>query len=131
MSSSTSQMPAIMPHQTMQGHTKEVRGVVHLPGERQIITCSWDGSLRLWDLENGTQIGKKWRDGNDALWSMALSPNGKIIATGSGSGDLTLWDVETRKLIAKWTGHTWGVGALCWSADGELASGCWNGTARI
>ncbi|KIK45762.1 hypothetical protein CY34DRAFT_801228 [Suillus luteus UH-Slu-Lm8-n1] len=133
MSSSTSQMPAIMPHQTMQGHTKEVRGVVHLPGERQIITCSWDGSLRLWDLENGTQIGKDWRNGNDALWSMALSPNGQMIVTGSGIDyDIRLWDVEKRNMIIRCTGHTRVVWALCWSADGErVASGSWDGTARV
>ncbi|KAG2740747.1 WD40 repeat-like protein [Suillus brevipes Sb2] len=135
MSSSTSKMPVIMPRQTMRGHTKEVRGVVHLPGERQIITYSIDGSLRLWDLENGTQIGEDWRNGIniDAVWSMALSPNGKMIATGSGVyDDKRLWDVETRKVIAKWEGHTGAAFALCWSADGErVASGSSDGTARV
>jgi WD40 repeat protein len=62
---------------------------------------------------------------------MALSPNGKIIATGSYN-DMRLWDVKTRKVIAKWTGHTWVVHALCWSANGErVASGSWDGTARV
>jgi WD40 repeat protein len=123
-----------MPHQTMRGHTNWVTDVVHLPGERQIITCSLDGSLRLWDLESGIQIGNEWRDGNDGTWSMALSPNGKIIATGSGGNgyNVRLWDVETRKIISKWTEHSNVVCALCWSADGErVASGCWDGTARI
>jgi WD40 repeat protein len=66
---------------------------------------------------------------------MAMSPNGKTIATGSGSGDnntVVLWDVETRKVISKWTGHTDLVCALCWSADGErVVSGSWDGTARV
>jgi WD40 repeat protein len=66
---------------------------------------------------------------------MALSPNGKIIATESGySGNysVTLWDVETRKVIAEWIAHTRPVRALCWSADGgRVASGSWDGTARI
>jgi WD40 repeat protein len=131
---STSKMPAIMPRQTMRGHTHEVRGVVHLPGERQIITNSIDGSLRLWDLENGTQIGEEWRDGSGGgVWLMALSQNGKIMATGSGGYyDIRLWDVKTKKVIAKWKGHTDVVCTLCWSADSErVASGSWDGTARV
>ncbi|KIK45760.1 hypothetical protein CY34DRAFT_495923 [Suillus luteus UH-Slu-Lm8-n1] len=136
MSSSTHEMPAIMPRQTMRGHTEEVRCAVHLPSEKQIITCSWDGSLRLWDLENGTQIGEEWlnrQNGNDTVWSMALSPNGQIIVTGSGINyDIRLWDVEKRNMIIRCTGHTNVVCALCWSADGErIASGSWDGTARV
>jgi WD40 repeat protein len=105
-----------------------------LPGEQHIITCSWDSSLRQWDLENGKQIGEDWWDRNEGIWSMASSPNGKIVASGNGAGsnNVTLWDVETRKAIAKWIGHTDVVCALCWSADGErVASGSWDGTARI
>ncbi|KAG1802549.1 WD40-repeat-containing domain protein [Suillus subaureus] len=119
---------------TIRGHTDWVNGVVHLPGGRNFVTCSWDGSLRLWDLESGTQIGEDWWDDNNAVRSMALSPNGKTIASGSGGGDynVRLWDVKTKKVIAKWTGHTYVVCALCWSADGErVVSGSWDGTARI
>ncbi|KAG2335754.1 hypothetical protein BDR05DRAFT_953844 [Suillus weaverae] len=83
MSSSSSKMSLITPRHTMRGHTTRVTGVVHLHGGRHIITCSWDGSLRLWDLESGTQIREDWRDEDaSGLWSMALSPNGNIVASG-------------------------------------------------
>jgi WD40 repeat protein len=97
-----------------------------------MITGSLDGSLRLWDLESGAQIGKEWCDRNNGVWSMALSPNGKTIAGGSNDSYVRLWDVETKKVISEWTGHTGVVRALCWSADGErVASGSWDGTARV
>ncbi|KAG1761255.1 hypothetical protein EDD22DRAFT_27672 [Suillus occidentalis] len=48
---------AVTPRKTMRGHTDNVYGVVHLPGGQRIITCSTDGSLRLWELESGAQIG--------------------------------------------------------------------------
>jgi WD40 repeat protein len=132
MSSSTSKTPAIAPSQTMRGHTDWVMGAAHLPGERRIITCSLDASLRLWDLKSGTQIGEDWRDGYSGVWSMALSPNGEIVASGCNDGKVRLWDVETRKVICKLTGHSNVVCALCWRADGErVASGSWNGTARV
>jgi WD40 repeat protein len=66
------------------------------------------------------------------MWSIALSPNGKTVASGSKDGTMRLWDVETEKVVAKWTGHTHVAGSLCWSADGErLVSGSWDGTVRV
>jgi len=134
MSSSTSEMSATTSYKTIRGHTDWVEGVVHLPDGRHILTCSVDSSLRLWDPETGTQMGKDWRDeGNGAgAWSMALSPNGQTVASGYNDGTVRLWDVETRKVIAKWEGHSRVVGALCWSADGkQVLSGSWDGRARV
>lgn len=118
----------------MQGHTESVKGIVHLADGQHIITCSWDGSLRRWDLESGTQIGNGWRDeGDDAgVLSIALSPNSKTIASGSEDGTVKLWDVETGKAIARWTEHTQNVESVCWSPNGErVLSGSWDGTARV
>ncbi|KAG1840602.1 WD40-repeat-containing domain protein [Suillus subalutaceus] len=121
MSSKTRKTPAIMPCRTMRGHTDWVNSVitvVHLPGGRRIITCSTDGSFRLWDLESGTQIEEEWRDEDYAgVRTMVLSPNGKTVASGCDDGKVRLWDIETRKVIAKWTGHTDVVDALRWSKD--------------
>ncbi|KAG2060531.1 WD40 repeat-like protein [Suillus hirtellus] len=127
------QTSGVRPRQTMRGHKSRVTGAVHLPGGRRIMTCSWDGSLRLWDLESGAQIGEDWRDEEDEeVYGMALSPNGKTIVSGSGNGKVKLWDVKTGKVFAKWTGHTERVTSVCWSADGKrVLSGSRDGTARI
>ncbi|KAG2336281.1 hypothetical protein BDR05DRAFT_1015112 [Suillus weaverae] len=68
----------------MRGHTNQVQGVVHLPGGRQIITGSLDGSVRLWDLESGTQIGKDWRDDEAGVYSIGAdrAKNGLLQGTG-------------------------------------------------
>ncbi|KAG2354179.1 WD40-repeat-containing domain protein [Suillus spraguei] len=125
-------MPEITPCQTMRGHTSWVKGVVHLLDGQHIITCSLDGSLQLWNLKRGKQIGENWRNGNGGVWSMALSSNGKTIASGGDDAKVKLWDVKMRKVIATWTGHSNVVCALCWSGDGErVASGSWDGTARV
>ncbi|KAG2339619.1 WD40 repeat-like protein [Suillus weaverae] len=91
MSSPTAEMSAVTPCKTMRGHTKCVSGVVHLLDVQRIITCSGDGSLRLWDLESGVQIVDEWRGGGDeaAARMMALPSNGKTLASGGQDGTST------------------------------------------
>ncbi|KAG1721084.1 WD40-repeat-containing domain protein [Suillus lakei] len=130
----TKKTSAATSHKTMRGHTSLVRGVAQLPGRQHMVTCSNDGSLRLWDLESGGQIGEDWRDeGNKSgIITMALSPNGKTIASGSSDGTVRLRDVETGKVVVKWKEHTDTVTSVCWSPDGEqVVSGGWDGTIRV
>jgi WD40 repeat protein len=118
----------------MRGHTDMVKGIVRLPGGRRIITCSSDGSLRIWDLKSGRQIGNDWRDGGNetGVNAIALSPNGKVLASGSSDRKVRLWDIETGKVISRWTGHSDLVWRVCWSTDGQrLVSGSWDGMVKV
>jgi WD40 repeat protein len=76
----------------MRGHTERVGRVAYLPGGQRIITHSTDGSLRLWNIKSGVQIGGEWQDDGDEAEgrTAALSPNGKSIAVGSSDGILSV-----------------------------------------
>ncbi|KAG2754420.1 WD40 repeat-like protein [Suillus brevipes Sb2] len=118
-------------HQKLEGHTDWVWGAIHLPGGQRIITCSADGSLRVWNVKSGKQIGEDWKDGDSGVYSIALSPDGKKVVSGSGDGAVRLWDIDTCKVVKKWTGHAQGVSSVCWSRDGRrVLSGSQDGTAR-
>jgi WD40 repeat protein len=124
----------VTPCKTMRGYTESVFGVAHLPGGQRIITCSYDGSLRLWDLESSAQIGDEWREEGDEMkvQTMILSPNGKTLASGSYGGTVRVWDIETGKVIAKWEVHNERAESVCWSPDGErVASGFLDGTVWV
>ncbi|KAG2747303.1 WD40 repeat-like protein, partial [Suillus brevipes Sb2] len=122
---------AITHHQKFEGHTDWVWGAIHLPGGQRIITCSLDGSLRVWNVKSGKQIGEDWRDGDSEVYSIALSPDGKKVVSGSRDGAVRLWDIDTCKVVKKWTGHTGTVWSVCWSRDGRrVLSGSYDGTAR-
>jgi WD40 repeat protein len=64
---------------------------------------------------------------------MALSPDGKHLATGGIDGTVRVWDVETGKLARALIGHQYYVYGLCWSPDGNtLASaGSFDATIRL
>jgi len=104
----------IKPCQKFEGHTRLVRDVIHLPGGQQILTCSDDGSLAVWNLQTGKHIAN-WQDGGSAMNSIALSLDGKKVVSGSSDGRVRLWSIEIGKVIAKWTGHTAFVLSVCWN----------------
>ena len=68
----------------------------------------------------------------DIVWSVAFSPNGKILASGSYDQTVHLWDVNTGRLLHTLTEHTNEVLSLAFSPDGNtLASASWDGTIRL
>jgi WD40 repeat protein len=128
----TEKIRAIRPYCKFEGHTDEVRGVIHLKGEQRIITCSVDGSLRVWNLQTGKQIGNDWRDGESDFNTIALSPDGRQVVSGSNDAVVRLWDVDMGKVIAKWMGHNDVVWDVSWNRDGRrIVSGDDNGTVRV
>jgi WD40 repeat protein len=119
------------PRQKFEGHTDSVYGALHLPDGQRMVTCSEDGSLRVWNIKSGKQIGDDWRDGESGVYTIALSPDGKKVVSGGEDCGVRLWDVDTGKVIAKWFGHTKPVWSVCWSGDGQrVLSGSNDGTVR-
>lgn len=58
------------------------------------------------------------------ITSIAVSPDGQIVALAAESDDVFCWDVAQAKPLGRLKGPTAGVGCLAWSPDGKtLASG--------
>ncbi|MFL5242208.1 MAG: WD40 repeat domain-containing protein, partial [Gemmataceae bacterium] len=61
---------------------KMVIGVVFTPDGKSVVSCGWDNLVRLWDLKTGQEI-RCCRGHTEAVISVAMHPNGKMLATGS------------------------------------------------
>ena len=73
----------------LNGHTSSVSSVVKL-NETTIVSGSYDGTLRIWDLLNNTS--RVLNGHTDFVYSV-VKLNETTIVSGSGDGTLRVWDL--------------------------------------
>jgi len=75
----------------------------------------------------GDERGRQW----GWIGTVAVSPDGKQVASGGADGMIWLWNAATMQLQSALEGHTDFVISVGYSADGKtLVSGSWDGTLR-
>jgi WD40 repeat protein len=85
-------------------HRDLISGVSVLPGEEKVLSTSWDGTIKTWDLSTGTSLLSI--DQPYAMFvAMELSPDGKNVVTAnqgqrplSATGPfsfVSMWDIDT------------------------------------
>lgn len=133
-------------------HKKSITGAAFLPNGKSFVTVSLDGTLKVWETDAALQYLKEMEDKKgDAkpevpkpketitahsgygVTCVAISPDGKTIATGATDGTIKLWDGITFKQLASLpAAHAGGVRAVQFSPDGKvLASGGGDKIARL
>jgi len=114
-------------------------GLVYAPDGKSIFTCG-DTSARAYgapasDGESTSNTGvllRKFEGHTEPVYALALSPDGKTLATGSRDASIRIWEANTGKLLRTFQGHTADVNALSFSPDGKtLASGGKDQNIRI
>ncbi|KIN97133.1 hypothetical protein M404DRAFT_37720, partial [Pisolithus tinctorius Marx 270] len=82
----------------LEGHPDRVFfSVAFSPDGKRIVSGSRDGTVKVWDVEGGVQIGSPLGGHTDPVVSVAFSPDGKQIASGSRDTTVRVWDVEGGK----------------------------------
>ena len=131
---------------TFDKHTHWITRVAFSPDGREVISADHDHWLRVWDAKTGKQ--RLEIEHPDAIWGLAVSPDGRYVLTGTGGSinrsplvmilnqgednTVRMWDMATGTLVREMKGHTHAVFALDVSPDGRLAvSGGWDGTIRL
>jgi serine/threonine protein kinase len=118
------------PIRTLEGHTHGVRGLGFLPDGKRAVSGGFDGTARLWDLDNGWEVRRfEGLDVPDVsppawgrqVWSLAVSADGRRLLCGRRDGSLLLSDVDSGRLLRRLEGHERFVTAAALSADGRLA----------
>ena len=118
-----------------------VTGIVFHPGRNLIAVATIDGQLRLVDGKTGTATGPPLAAEKGAIWQLAFSPDGTLLAAAMDpngadgfhqqqrQGQVQLWNVGSRRRVGRAIAPGAGsVLGLAFSSDGELlATGSYRG----
>jgi WD40 repeat protein len=83
---------------TIQGHGKQVTRLLFLGATSQIVTCSGDQTVRLWNVDNGGNL-RNFGGGKDYLYAVGASADGSLVAAGGEEGIVRLYNGNTAQLL--------------------------------
>jgi WD40 repeat protein len=85
------------------------------------------GAIQLWDLDSDVPLGEPLTGHQEVVFSVAFSPDGRMLGSGDNSGTIILWDATVRPPQPEHIielAHNGSVPALVFSPDSRmLASG--------
>ncbi len=88
--------------------------------------------MRFWDTQTGTALKTLSDQSAGRVYSLAYSPDGKVIITGSDDKTVRLWGVDSGKTLKTLSGHFAAILALACSPDGgKIATGSADTTVRL
>ncbi|MEL7034993.1 MAG: NB-ARC domain-containing protein [Cyanobacteria bacterium J06592_8] len=93
-----------------------------------------DSEVYLYKLEpnSSLSVGLNFHTHQGIIWSLALSPDGKILATAGEDFTVKLWDLQTGECLKSFSHHTNCVRTVAFSNSGKwLISGSEDCTIRL
>ncbi|KAH7903611.1 quinon protein alcohol dehydrogenase-like superfamily [Hygrophoropsis aurantiaca] len=85
-----------LPAKVFQGHSKGVTSVAYFSDGSRIASGSFDGTIRIWDVEDGTEETLETDSGVDT--TVVIPPNGRTLVIG-GQDQVFMWDLASRKMM--------------------------------
>lgn len=124
------QISVIPSHKGFRG---EVCALAFSPVQESTIFAisTYNKSIKIFDSNTGELLRSLYGH-SGSIKSIAISANGKVIASGSSDSTVRAWDLSTGSLIGVLSSHLKAVNYLYLSQDGQLiASGSDDGTVKI
>lgn len=123
------------PHRSLTGHSHFVEEVVLSSDGAFALSCSWDQTLRLWNLSTGNSTRIFSGHTGDVL-SVAFSADNRQIISGSRDRTLRLWNTlgECKHVIDGKDAHSEWVSCVRFSPNTEnplVISGGWDKAVKV
>jgi len=123
-----------VPQRRLHGHSHFVQDVAISSDGQFALSGSWDGTLRLWDLNQGETTRRFVGHEKDIL-SVAFSPDNRQIVSGSRDKTIKLWNTLGQcKFTIQEDGHTEWVSCVRFSPNVQnplIVSAGWDRVVRV
>ena len=85
-------------------HDESIPALAYLPDGRRIVTGSYDGTVKVWNMDNGEQELEGAAMGHKSnISSLVVTRDGTKIVSGDDNGNIKVWNVESHVLVREWT----------------------------
>ncbi len=106
-----------------------VKAIAFTPDSRLMISCAEDRAV-IREAASGRELAQC--RGASNMLALAVSPDGRMLATGDEGRHLRLWELPSGRELATWPAHEAAVTALAFSPDGAtLVSGAKDGAVKL
>jgi WD40 repeat protein len=117
------------------GHDGNINAIVFSADGNDLYAAGgqpgWSGEVRRWSASDGKLLNTIPAH-KDAIYALALSPDGKVLATGSYDQKIKLWDAATGHELKTLSGHNGCIYGLAFRPDGKiLASASADRTVKL
>lgn len=116
-------------------HMHEVLGAAFTPDGKFLLTASYDGRVRKWEVAalKGAKrpVPAKVKDPVGKAWDVAVAPSGKWFVTATSEGVAQRWDTDTFEPIGTEMRHQGPVHAVACRQDGAILTASLDGNARL
>jgi WD40 repeat protein/TolB-like protein len=112
--------------------TIEPGGLAVLSPDGKALIVRWKERLALYNPETGEKRRDFESINAGSIFSLAISPDGKLVATGHSDGNARLWNVSEGKVLHTLQRHSGDVSSIAFSPDGKsILTGGTDKTMRV
>jgi WD40 repeat protein len=105
--------------QRLRGHADTITSAVFTRDGRGIWSASADGSIALWDLNDGGRIVRQFDLDLGSVRQIVLSPDGTRVVAATASGVIAVIDPAAGTIVRRLEAHEGSVNAVAFSPDGQ------------
>jgi WD40 repeat protein/DNA-binding SARP family transcriptional activator len=105
------------------GHTDGIHSLAFTPNGDSLISTGADQTIVQWKMSS--LLVEPLVETADRIWSLAIAPDGRLLASGNDQGEITVWDaVSGQSVSCLYTPNAVSLNSVAFSPDGtELAAG--------
>jgi WD40 repeat protein len=96
------------PHLVISADDTSISRLEYLPDGQRVVTGSDDGTVKVWNLENGEQEGTSMEHESE-VYDLAVTRDGTRIISSDVDGNIKVWNVESHEIVKEWIDPDGGI----------------------